>query len=102
MDTQTNTQNTYTVEEVATMLLALSGRVDNIEAQLSKKSLKKTAKPKRSAEEIEAEKMRKKAAKESKKLAAAQAKADKLAAKQAKKLAAEQSKAEYKIAAENY
>ena len=111
MNTQTNTQNTYTVEEVATMLLALSGRVDNIEAQLSKKSLKKTAKPKRSAEEIEADKMRKQAAKDAKKLAAAeakaakklaaeQAKAEKLAAKQAKKLAAEQAKAEKKLADE--
>ena len=54
--TQMNTQTTYTVEQVAMMLLNLSGRVDNIEAQLSKKSLNKTTKPKRSAEEIEAEK----------------------------------------------
>lgn len=109
--TQTNTQTTYTVEEVATMLLALSGRVDNIEAQLSKKSLKKTAKPKRSAEEIEADKMRKQAAKEAKKLEVAKAKAEKklaaeklkaekLAAKQAKKLEAEKLKAEKKLKAE--
>ena len=31
--TQMNTQTTYTVEQVAMMLLNLSGRVDNIEAQ---------------------------------------------------------------------
>ena len=111
MNTQTNTQNTYTVEEVATMLLALSGRVDNIEAQLSKKSLKKTAKPKRSAEEIEADKMRKQAAKAEKKLkaeklkaekklAAEKLKAEKLAAKQAKKLEDEKLKVEKKLKAE--
>ena len=83
------------------MLLNLSGRVDNIEAQLSKKSLKKTVKPKRSAEEIEADNMRKQAAKEDKAKKAAQKlkdkeerdakkavdKAARLAAKEAKKAA---------------
>ena len=125
--TQTNTQTTYTDEQVAMMLLALSGRMDTIEAQLSKKSLNKTVKPKRSAEEIEAEKLRKaanaesaKAAKlkkaeekrlvkeakdekkrldkEAKKLADEKLKAEKVEAKKAQKLKAEKLKAEKKLA----
>ena len=111
MNTQTNTQTTYTVEQVAMMLLNLSGRVDNIEAQLSKKSLKKTAKPKRSDEEIEAEKSRKAANAEAVKLAKLkkaeekrlikEAKAEeKRLAKEARKLADEKLKAEKKLADE--
>ena len=109
--TQMNTQTTYTVEQVAMMLLNLSGRVDNIEAQLSKKSLNKTTKPKRSAEEIEAEKLRKAAAAEAVKVAklkkaeekrlAKEAKAEKKRlAKEAKKLVDEKLKAEKKLADE--
>lgn len=109
--TQTNTQITYTPEQVALILLELRGRVDTIEAQLSKKSLKKTAKPKRSAEEIEAEKLRKAASAE----AAKQAKLKKAEekrllketkdekkrlTKEAKKLEDEKIKAEKKLAAE--
>ena len=84
MNTQTQTQTKYTVEQVVTMLLEMKGRVDNIEAQLSKKSLKKTVKPKRSAEEIEAENMRKEADKQAKAEAKAKKAAEKLAAKEAK------------------
>ncbi len=109
--TQTNTQITYTPEQVALILLELRGRVDTIEAQLSKKSLKKTAKPKRSTEEIEAEKLRKAASAE----AAKQAKLKKAEekrllkeakdekkrlAKEAEKLKAEKLKAERKLKAD--
>ena len=111
MNTQTNTQITYTPEQVAMMLLNLSGRMDTIEAQLSKKSLKKTAKPKRSTEEIEAEKLRKAASAEAAKQAKLKKSEEKRLlkeandekkrlAKEAKKLKDEKLKAEKKLEAE--